>query len=217
MEKTLHEDVLKKEEEKERWVEYWAVLRNSVMYFYESPTDAWEDYCDKIKITASARCFTVKRRTYSHRFKLVTTEGVWLLKCHTNLQRHRWMHMIERAAKEISPEATHTSPVPLPSKSRYDGDVLGVRLRKEMRLNEMARTDNNTPEEASLNFEQRNASDQELEARQSSNVFKRKTFPPQRKQTQRAPCDALKSEFINPEENLAFSDDDVNLDEKTKD
>lgn len=41
MDELLYEDFLKKEEEKERWFEYWVILKNCVLYFYDDCIDFW--------------------------------------------------------------------------------------------------------------------------------------------------------------------------------
>lgn len=50
MNEMLYEDFFKKEDEKDKWVEYWVVLRNGVLYFYDEQMELWYEYCDKIEI-----------------------------------------------------------------------------------------------------------------------------------------------------------------------
>lgn len=218
MDEPLHEDFLKKEEEKEKWVEYWVVLRNSVLYFYDQKTDLWQEYCDKIEITANARCSVVRRKTYSHRFKLVTEEGTWLLKCHTNLQRHRWMHAIELAMREVSSTATDLAPVAVtPRGCYYEKDLFGRSLRREMRQQEAAREkNNNTLEELSLNLDLEKGGKRE---RQTSRKLKKGA---QKDKHSSVAFESLQCDFASdpnlgsPVENLAFSDDEVSVGGNTK-
>ena len=154
MDTLLHKDYLKKAEEKEKWIEYWAVLRNCVLYFYDEQKELWHDYCDKIEITPNAQCSSVRRKMYSYRFKLVTDEGTWLLKCQTHLQRQRWMRAIELAARELTPELAEVAPVIKTTTKpgcHNEQDLFG----REIRHCDTARecnNNNNTLEELSLNF-----------------------------------------------------------------
>lgn len=231
MENPLHEDFLKKEEEKERWIEYWAVLRNSVLYFYDEQTDIWHDYCDKIELTPDAKCFTVRRKTYSHRFKLITGEGTWLLKCHTNIQRHRWMHAIELAVREISSETTEIDSaigVPRGPYSRYyEKDLLGRRFRREARKRDAAATvcesNSNMLEELSMNrkLEQReNVSFSKARAsRKNFKVEKPRQFKDKHKNVafETLECEnSTNSDVGIPVENLGFSDDEISTESKEK-
>ena len=210
MDEPLHEDFLKKEEEKERWVEYWVILKNCVLYFYDDRTDLWQEYCDKIEITANARCSVVRRKTYSHRFKLVTEDGIWLLKCHTNLQRHRWMHAIDEAVREISSGFESAKLALVEESSRvcyYEKDLFGRSFRREMRQREAARESNNnknnTPEELNVNCDSKKEGErgENRSSRKSSRLKKsfKKTL-------------SLQQDLGSPIENLAFSDDEVNVD-----
>ncbi|CAH3138808.1 unnamed protein product [Porites lobata] len=232
MENPLHEDFLKKEEEKERWIEYWAVLRNSVLYFYDEQTDICHEYCDKIELTPDAKCFTVRRKTYSHRFKLITDEGAWLLKCHTNIQRHRWMHAIELAVRQLSSETTEIDlavGVPRrPYSHCYEKDLLGRRDQREARKGEAAATacesnNNSTLEELSMNLK--------LEQRENKSFSKtrasRKNFkaekPRQFKDKHKnfafetLQCEnSTNSDLGIPVENLGFSDDETSTESKEK-
>lgn len=221
MNETLHEDFLKKEDEKDKWVEYWVVLRNGVLYFYDEQTESWHEYCDKIEITANARCSVVRRRTYSHRFRLVTEEGTWLLKCHTNLQRHRWMHAIDLAVKEISSSAA-AELAPTPGTQRgcyYERDLFGRSMRREIRRQREAASENNnnTLEELSLNL------DLEKGAKRERQTSTRKTSKlkrsPQKDKESSVAFESLlcgDPDLGSPVENLAFSDDEVGVDGNTK-
>ena len=219
MNETLHEDFLKKEDEKDKWVEYWVVLRNGVLYFYDEQTELWHEYCDKIEITANARCSVVRRRTYSHRFKLVTQEGTWLLKCHTNLQRHRWMHAIDLAVKEISSAATELAPMPGTPGCYYERDLYGRSMRREIRRQSEAsrENNNNTLEELSLNL------DLEKGAKRERQTSTRKTSKlkksPQKDEKSSVAFESLlygDLDLGSPVENLAFSDEEVGVDGNAK-
>ena len=222
----MHEDFLKKEEEKERWVKYWVVLRSSVLYFYDDQTDLWHEYCDKIEITPNAKCSAVRRKTYSHRFKLITDEGTWLLKCHTNLQRHRWMHAIELVVQEISSEPTKLAPVvATPPRGRYEQELFGRSIRREMLPFEAAavvarESNNNTLDELSLNFQMDDkGSKRETRASRNSSKVKKSTYKD--KHTTIAfkalQCEGVSNPDLgSPLENLAFSDDEVDVDGKAK-
>ncbi|XP_078368086.1 uncharacterized protein LOC144651895 [Oculina patagonica] len=219
MDVPLHEDFLKKEEEKEKWVEYWVILRNCVLYFYDEKTDLWHEYCDKIDITANSRCAVVKRKTYSHRFKLVTEEGTCLLKCHTNLQRHRWMHAIELAVREISSKATDLAPVATtPRGCYYERDLFGRSMRREMRQQEAARqNNNNTLEELSLNLDLEKEGKRERQTSRKSSKLQKSA---QRDKDSSIAFESLQCDFDpnlgSPVENLAFSDDEVSVDGNIK-
>lgn len=216
---------MKKEEEKERWIEYWVVLRNSVLYFYDEQTELWHEYCDKIEITPGTKCSAVRRKTYSHRFKLITNEGTWLLKCHTNLQRHRWMHAIELAVREISSEPTELAPVSATTpRGCYEEDLFGRSMRREIRQREAAaasarETNNNTLEELSLNLELDKGSKHETRTPRKSSKVKK---PAQNDRHASVAFKALQCESVYtpdlgiPVENLAFSDDEVGADGKEK-
>lgn len=215
----LHEDFLKKEEEKERWVEYWVVLRSSVLYFYDDQTDLWHEYCDKIEITPGTKCSAVRRKTYSHRFKLITDEGTWLLKCHTNLQRHRWMHAIELAVREISAKTTDLAPaVATTPRGCYEQDLFGRSMRRELRQRE-AESDNNTLEELSLNLELDKGSKRETQTSRKSSKVKK---PSQKDKRTTIAFEALQCEGVNNSdlgrsvENPAFSDEEVGMDGASK-
>lgn len=216
----LHEDFLKKEEEKERWVEYWVVLRSSVLYFYDDQTDLWHEYCDKIEITPNAKCSAVRRKTYSHRFKLITDDGTWLLKCHTNLQRHRWMHAIELVVREMSAEPTElASVVATPARSCYEEELFGRSIRRLEEAAVAARESNKKLDELSLNFELDKGSKRETRA--STNSSKEKKSTHKGKHTTIAfkalQCEGVSSPDLgSPLENLAFSDDEVGIDGKAK-
>lgn len=226
MDNSLHEDFLKKEEERETWIEYWVVLRNSALYFYDERTDFWQEYCDKIELTSGAKCFVVRKKTYSHRFKLITDEGTWLLKCHTNLQRHRWMHAIESALLEISSEATYLAPVVAAKPyGCYEQNLFGKSLRREARRLETAaavcESNHNTLEELSMNMElNKGQSKREAQASRKSSKGKKPTRFKDKHTT--VAFKALQCENINnpdrgiPVENLAFSDDEVGVDGEAK-
>lgn len=150
MDEPAYEDFLKKEETKDKWVEYWVVLRNCVLYFYNEQADVRDEYCDKIEITANARCSVVQRRMYSYRFVLVTEKGSWLLKCPTILQRDRWMNAIEVAVQKISSKAApELAPV---ATDQTEQDLSGESMRREKQQQlETSREDNNNMlEEVSL-------------------------------------------------------------------
>lgn len=221
MNETLHEDFLKKEDEKDKWVEYWVVLRNGVLYFYDEQTELWHEYCDKIEITANARCSVVRRRTYSHRFRLVTEEGTWLLKCHTNLQRHRWMHAIDLAVKEISSSAA-VELAPTPGTQRgcyYERDLFGRSMRREIRRQREAASENNnnTLEELSLNLDLEKVTKRERQT-STRKTSKLKRSPQKDKESSVAFESLLcgDPDLGSPVENLAFSDDEVGVDGNTK-
>ena len=215
MNETLHEDFLKKEDEKDKWVEYWVVLRNCALYFYDEQTELWHEYCDKIELTANARCSVVRRRTYSHRFKLVTEEGMWLLKCHTNLQRHRWMHAIDLAVREIS-----SAPMPgTPRGCYYERDLFGRSMRREIRRQREAACENNNNalEELSLNLdlEKGTMSERQTSTRKTSKLKK----SPQKDKESSAAFESLlcgDKDLGSPVENLAFSDEEVGVDGNAK-
>lgn len=222
MDEPLHEDFLKKEEEKERWVEYWVILKNCVLYFYDDRTELWQEYCDKIEITANARCSVVRRKTYSHRFKLVTDEGTWLLKCHTNVQRHRWMHAIELAVREISSESAELAPLATtPLGCYYEKDLFGRSMRREIRQREGAReNNNNTLEELSLNFdlEKGGKRGEKQTSRKSSKGKKSVKKDVNLSVTfESLQCKSVQNQDLgSPVENLAFSDDEVSVDGNAK-
>lgn len=220
MNQTLHEDFLKKEDEKDKWIEYWVVLRNCVLYFYEEQTEFWHEYCDKIEITANARCSVVRRRTYSHRFKLVTEEGTWLLKCHTNLQRHRWMHAIDLAVSGISSAPTELAPLPgTPRGCYYEKDLFGRSMRREIRRQREAASENNnnTLEELSLNLDLEKGTMRERQT-STKKTSKLKKSPQKDKESSVAFESLLcgDTDLGSPVENLAFSDEEVGVDGNAK-
>lgn len=220
MNETLHEDFLKKEDEKDKWVEYWVVLRNSVLYFYDEQTELWHEYCDKIEITANARCSVVRLRTYSHRFKLVTEEGTCLLKCHTNLKRHRWMHAIDLAVKKISSTATELAPTPgTPRGCYYEKDLFGRSMRREIRrqCEAASENNNNTLEELSLNLDLEKGAKRERQA-STWKTSKLKKSPQKDKESYVAFESLLcgDPDLGSPVENLAFSDEEVGVDGNAK-
>lgn len=215
----LHEDFLKKEEEKERWVEYWVVLRSSGLYFYDDQRDSWHEYSDKIEITPGTKCSVVRRKTYSHRFKLITDEGTWLLKCHTNLQRHRWMHAIELAMREISTDRTDCVPAATTTtRGCLEQELFGRSFRRELRQQEAAaaagrQSNNNTFEDLGVN---RNTELNEGSKRKTRNPRKSSEVKKSTHNDKHATVafKALKCEDVcspdygNELVNLAFSDDE---------
>ena len=215
MNETIHEDFLKREDEKDKWVEYWVVLRNGVLYFYDEQTELWHEYCDKIEVTANARCSVVRRRTYSHRFKLVTEEGTWLLKCHTNLQRHRWMHAIDLAVKESSSAATELEAMRGPRDCYYEKDLFGRSIRREIRrqCEAASENNNNTLEELNLNLDLEKGARRERRTSTSGKTSKLKKSPRKDKESSIAFESLLCGD---PQENLAFSDEEVGVDGNEK-
>lgn len=220
----LHEDFLKKEEEKKKWVEYWVVLRSAVLYFYDDQTDLWHEYCYKIEITPSAKCSVVRRKVYSYRFKLVTSEGSWLLKCQTNLQRHRWMHSIDVAVRRISFDATDVAPaLAMTPRGCYEEGSFGRSVLREIRQREATAI--------SVGKERNNNSSQEKELIFNTEICQGiKCETPKVKESiygDKQTTIALKAgngdcvgssvaDIGSPQENLAFSDDEVSIDGRAK-
>lgn len=220
----LHEDFLKKEDEKGKWVEYWVVLKRSVLYFYDDQTDLWHDYYDKVEVTPGAKCSAVRRKTYSYRFKLITSDGSWLLKCQTNLQRHRWMHAIDLSARGISLDSSDaSSETPFTPRSCYEVKLFGTSLRREMRQREAAAA-TIAPREIN-NFTQvrESSENQNLNERHEASAMAKKCKT-KAESTQRdkqadivlktLQYDGVTShtEFGSPLDNPAFSDDEVTVD-----
>lgn len=93
---TYYEDFLKKEDLAGKWQPYWASLDAKGIYFRSDKTlEQNDNFQQFIELTPGSRCVLAKRRKYSFRFKLVTGQGCYTLKCDSILQRHRWMYMIE--------------------------------------------------------------------------------------------------------------------------
>lgn len=219
----LHEDFLKREDEKGKWVEYWVVLKRSVLYFYDDQTDLWHDYCDRIEITPGAKCSAVRRKTYSYRFKLITSDGSWLLKCQTNLQRHRWMHAIDSSARGISLDSTDaSSTLPFTPCSCYEVKLFGRSLRREMRQREAAAATIASREIDNFTQVRELSVDQNMKERHEASAMAKKCktkveTTPRDKQTGMAlktlQYDGVTSstEFGSPLDNPAFSDDEVSV------
>lgn len=88
-------DFLKKEDLTGKWRFYWASLDCKGIYFYLGKTlEQNGNFQQFIELTPGSRCELAKRRMYSFRFKLLTEEASYTLKCDSILQRHRWMYMI---------------------------------------------------------------------------------------------------------------------------
>lgn len=108
-----YEDYLKIREEKRCWKEYWVNLLDTALVFFEDKNCHTDEFCKKIQLSSDSRCLLAKRRTYSFRFRLITSGGSFLLKCDSNLQRHRWIRMIQLAIKQKPPQPPPNF-VPLP-------------------------------------------------------------------------------------------------------
>lgn len=104
MEEVYYEDFIKKRELKDRWVQFWARLIGEKIYLYVSRDCKELDFCEIIWLSSCSKCTLLKRRNYSFRFRLTTSEGSHCFKCDSNLQRHRWIHMIHLACMGHSPE-----------------------------------------------------------------------------------------------------------------
>lgn len=100
----FYQEFIKKREMKNNWVQYWVILRSTKMYLYGSRNCKDGDFCEIIWLPHGSRCSLLKRRTYNFRFRLSTSEGIHYFKCDSNLQRHRWIHMIHLASSGRSPE-----------------------------------------------------------------------------------------------------------------
>lgn len=88
-------DFLKKEDLTGKWRFYWASLDCKGIYFHLGKTlEQNGNFQQFIELTPGSRCVLAKRRMYSFRFKLLTEEASYTLKCDSILQRHRWMYMI---------------------------------------------------------------------------------------------------------------------------
>ncbi|XP_031565816.1 uncharacterized protein LOC116300974 [Actinia tenebrosa] len=104
MGEVYYDDLIKKRELKDRWVQFWARLIGEKIYLYVSKDCKELDFCEIIWLSSCSRCTLLKRRNYSFRFRLTTSEGNYYFKCDSNLQRHRWIHMIHLACSGRSPE-----------------------------------------------------------------------------------------------------------------
>ena len=92
---SYYTDFLKKEDLTGKWRFYWASLDCKGIYFYLGKTlEQNGNFQQFIELTPGSRCVLAKRRMYSFRFKLLTEEASYTLKCDSILQRHRWMYMI---------------------------------------------------------------------------------------------------------------------------
>lgn len=196
MDEPSHKAFLKKEEKKDQWAKYWVVLRNCALYFYNEQTDPRDEYCEKIELTANARCSVVQRRMYSYRFLLVTEKGSWLLKCQTILQRDGWMQAIDLAAQEMSSEATELALVAV---TEQDLSVKSMR-REIQQLEPLPEDNNNTPEELSLKIHS-----QEKDKRERQNFKKSLKL----KKSDQKDKDSKDQDLSNLVENLAFHDCEV--------
>lgn len=104
MGEVYYEEFIKKRELRDRWVQFWARLIGEKIYLYVSKDCKELDFCEIIWLSSCSRCTLLKRRNYSFRFRLTTSEGSHYFKCDSNLQRHRWIHMIHLASSGRSPE-----------------------------------------------------------------------------------------------------------------
>ena len=100
-----YEDYLKKRDDKNCWKEYWVSLLNTALVFFENKDCYTNEFIEKIRLSPNSRCLLAKRRTYSFRFRLITEEGSFLFKCDSNLQRHRWIRMIQLVIKQRPPQS----------------------------------------------------------------------------------------------------------------
>ena len=118
-----YEDYLKIREANRCWKEYWVRLQNTTLVLFEDKGCFTEEVCKKIELSSNSRCVLAKRRTYSFRFRVTTVDGSCLLKCDSNLQRHRWIRMIQLAIKQKPPQSPPTF-IPLPyNYDEVDSDV----------------------------------------------------------------------------------------------
>ena len=94
---TYYADFLKKEDLSGKWRLYWASLNAKGIYFRQEKTapEQNDNFQQFIELTPGSRCVLAKRRMYSFRFKLITAQGHYTLKCESILQRYRWMYMID--------------------------------------------------------------------------------------------------------------------------
>lgn len=102
----FYEEFIKKQELKNKWTQYWAVLKGDRIYLYCSKDCRKDiDFCEVILLPSDSRCTLLKRRNYCFRFRLSTSDETYFFKCESNLQRHRWIHMIHLASSDRSPES----------------------------------------------------------------------------------------------------------------
>lgn len=216
--KIYYEDNVKKRQGKrEVWATYWAVLRSKTISLYAEKNDVENEdaeCCEYISITPGSRCAIVKRRTYSFRFKLVTEEGAYFFKCESNLQRHRWMHAIELVAKErdLHPLDRQAS-VKLAEGRLTDSELRRYFYGEKDEEIEVNNNNSNFKTKPELSIRSvRSAKLSSLGARETSNLRNVK-FLPWKEQRQKGHSENTNcsKDLGSPVENLAFSDDEVDL------
>lgn len=98
------EDYLLRKEGRNKWIQYWVVIRGVWMLFYrDQATTNRDNFKGSVELTSCTKCNTARRGNYSFPFFVVTARGTHLFKCDTNLKRHQWMYLIGLAAKGDTP------------------------------------------------------------------------------------------------------------------
>jgi len=124
------------------------------------------------------------------------------------------MHAIDLAVKEISSAATELAPMPGPRGCYYEKDLFGRSMRREIRrqCETASENNNNTLDELSLNLDLEKGAKRERQT--STRKTSKLTNGPRRdKESSIAFGSSLCSD---PQENLAFSDEEVGVDANEK-
>jgi len=122
------------------------------------------------------------------------------------------MHAIDLAVKEISSAATELAPMPGPRGCYYEKDLFGRSMRREIRrqCEAAGENNNNTLDELSLNLDLEKGAKRQTSTRKTSELTK---GPWRDKESSMAFESPLCSD---PQENLAFSDEEVGVDGNEK-
>lgn len=99
-----YEDFILRKEGRNKWIQYWVVIRGVWMLFYgDKATNSRDNFRGSIELSSRTKCNIARRGNYSFPFYLNTDRGTHLFKCDTNLKRHQWMYLIELASKGAPP------------------------------------------------------------------------------------------------------------------
>lgn len=95
---------LKFDEGRNKWVEYWVVIRdnNVLLYSDECSEESGEEAIKIIELSAETRCEFMQRRNYHFRFKLTTGSSTsYRVKCSSGFHRQQWIsHILSASAKD---------------------------------------------------------------------------------------------------------------------
>lgn len=110
-----HEGKLMKKCKRKTWKVYWVLLKKQRLYFFvkENAYDLPEtvSYAGSIALTADTKCFVKERapgmqgrsRQEYFKFKLMTKNGVYLLKTETELERETWLERLGLSVALVHP------------------------------------------------------------------------------------------------------------------